>query len=283
MSGSESDKLAGPEKGTPAPSHASAPIFTPASTPAETQTPKYTKADLLRILKIFSETKGQEPKPEVSRERPLKAKVPDVYFEKSHMDCYHFCQQCKDLFETAGATGSNRTPFAASFLRGNINFRWHQYQKQLGGDSVPWEEFKAFLRKNLGDSRAFVDIIWSNIKRDSQYQLEEVQDWAFHLEHLQSILVEFDANGALVKSSLIRFFREGLKPLIRAQMEPRSQEYDNWDELVEKTVAAKAKANLQPSYYIRDIDNRCPKGNRPSHAILSKHQSGRDEHPDKTP
>ena len=48
-----------------------------------------------------------------------------------------------------------------------------------------------------------MDIIWNNIKRDSQYQLEEVQDWASHLEHLQSILVEFDADGALVKSNLI--------------------------------------------------------------------------------
>ena len=64
-------------------------------------------------------------------------------------------------------------------------------------------------------------------------------------------------------------------------MEPRSQEYDSWDELVEKTVAAEAKANLQPSYYSRDIDNRCPKGNRPSHTILSKHQSSCDDHSEK--
>ena len=54
-------------------------------------------------------------------------------------------------------------------------------------------------------------------------------------------------------------------------MEPRSQEYNSWDKLVEKTVAAKAKANLQPSYYSRDMDNHCPKGNRPSHTILSEH------------
>ena len=116
-----------------------------------------------------------------------------------------------------------------------------------------------------------MDTIWSNIKRDSQYQLEEVQDWASHLKHLQSILVQFDVDGALVKSNLIWLFREGLKPLIRAQMEPRSQEYDSWDKLVKKTVVAKVKANLQPSYYSRDIDNCCPKGSRPSHTNLSKH------------
>ena len=171
-SDSESDELMAPEKGIPAPSHASAPALV-----EPTLALKYSEADLMRILKIFSETKGQEPKAEVPRERPLKAKVPDVYFGKSHMDCYHFCQQCEDHFETAGATGSNRTPFAASFLRGKINFWWHQHRKQLGGVSIPWEEFKTFLRKNFGDSRSIVDTIWSNIKRGSQYQLEEVQDW----------------------------------------------------------------------------------------------------------
>ena len=121
-SDSESDKLEATEKGTPAPSYASAPTLV-----EPTLALKYNEADLMRILKIFSEIKGQEPKAEVPRKRPLKAKVPDVYFGKSHMDCYHFCQQCEDYFKTAGATGSTRTPFATSFLRGKINFRWHQY------------------------------------------------------------------------------------------------------------------------------------------------------------
>ena len=37
-------------------------------------------------------------------------------------------------------------------------------------------EFKDFLRKNLGDSRAFVDNICKKVKRDSQYQDKSVQD-----------------------------------------------------------------------------------------------------------
>ena len=53
-------------------------------------------------------------------------------------------------------------------------------------------------------------------------------------------------------------------------MEPRSQEYDSWNELVKKTIAIEAKANLQLSYYSCNMDNRCPKGNCPSHTILSK-------------
>lgn len=80
------------------------------------------------------------------------------------MDCYYFCQQCKDHFKTNGATGSNRTLFAMLFLCKKINLWWHQDQKQLGKAFVPWEDLKVFLKKNLKDSRAFVDIIWSNIK-----------------------------------------------------------------------------------------------------------------------
>ena len=46
-----------------------------------------------------------------------------------------------------------------------------------------------------------------------------MQDWASHLKHLQSILMEFDAGGARGESTLIQIFRNGLKPSIAAQME----------------------------------------------------------------
>ncbi len=58
------------------------------------------------------------------------------------------------------------------------------------------DEFKTFLKKSLGESNAFVGHIWSKLRGDAQHQLEEVQDWAAHLEHFQSILLEFDANNA---------------------------------------------------------------------------------------
>ena len=97
-SDSKSDKLGAKEKSTPAPSHASASSH--ASAPSYASVPavieptlalKYSKADLMRILKIFLETKGQEPKAKVPHEQLLKVKVPDVYFGKSHINCYHFC------------------------------------------------------------------------------------------------------------------------------------------------------------------------------------------------
>ena len=57
------------------------------------------------------------------RERLFKARFPEIYSGNSHMKCYKFCQQCKDYFDTARATGPNQIPFAASFLRGTISRR----------------------------------------------------------------------------------------------------------------------------------------------------------------
>ena len=79
----------------------------------------------------------------------LKARSPDLYREKSHMDCYNFCQQCEDYFATAGATGPTRIPFAASFLQDRISFRWQQYKWGYNAETplpVTWDEFKALLR-----------------------------------------------------------------------------------------------------------------------------------------
>ena len=49
---------------------------------------------------------------------------------------------------------------------------------------ISWDKFKAFFYKALADSQAFVDSYWIKIRHDSQYQLEEVLDWAVYLELL---------------------------------------------------------------------------------------------------
>ena len=69
-----------------------------------------------------------------------------------------------------------------------------------------WDEFKAFLCQSLGDSQAFVDAYWEKIKRDSQYQLEEVLDWAVHLEYLQVVFREFDPTATLNQEIMIWYF-----------------------------------------------------------------------------
>ncbi len=49
---------------------------------------------------------------------------------------------------------------------------------------MTWDKFKAFLNESLGESNAFVGHVWSKLRGDAQYQLEEVHDQAVHLEHL---------------------------------------------------------------------------------------------------
>ncbi len=46
-------------------------------------------------------------------------------------------------------------------------------------------------------------------------------------------------------------------------MDYRAQDLDVWKELVEKAGDTKAKANLQPLFYVKEIDSRYPKGYRP--------------------
>ena len=52
--------------------------------------------------------------------QPLKAQFLDSYYSNLHMDCYRFCQQGKDNFETVKAKKPNKIPFAALFLCGSI-------------------------------------------------------------------------------------------------------------------------------------------------------------------
>ena len=83
------------------------------------------------------------------------------------------------------------------------------------------------------------------------------------MEHLQAILREFDSISAPNDDSLIRYFREGLRPSIRAQLDAQGRELDSWDEVVEKAVDAEAKTSLQLYSKTREIDSKCLQGERP--------------------
>ena len=110
--------------------------------------------------------------------------------------------------------------------------------------SVTWDEFKAFHRRSLGESQVFMDTYWGKIKRDSQYQLEEILDWAAYLEHLQAGLREFDPAATPNKEIMNRYFRKDLKPSVQAQLDARGRDLDSWEEAVEKAVNTEAKALL---------------------------------------
>ena len=104
----------------------------PAPTPALAPTNELFK----KFMKAYLKSNQGPKQPLTEREWSLKAKVPEVYYGKLHMDCYHFCQQCKDYFETAEATRTNQTPFAAFFLHRNISVRWTQYKHCYQGEEL---------------------------------------------------------------------------------------------------------------------------------------------------
>ena len=91
----------------PIPAPLPAPILAPV--PAPIPAPGPTNKLFKRFMKAYLKMNQEPRQPPMGRKRTLKAKVPEVYYGKLHMDCYHFCQQCKDYFETTGATGINRT------------------------------------------------------------------------------------------------------------------------------------------------------------------------------
>ena len=95
--------------------------------------------------------------------------------------------------------------------------------------------------------------------------MEEVYDWASHLKHLQSILIEFDPVAASTESTMVGYFEEGLKPSIKAEIDQDTSHLDDYKELVAKAVRAKTKTGLQPSSYVRETDQQAPRGDRPAH------------------
>ena len=128
---------------------------------------------------------------------------------------------------------------------------------------ISWDEFKVFFCKAFKDSRAFINSYLTKIRRDSQYELEEVLDWSTYLEFLQTILKEFDPTATPNEETLIRWFWENLHPFIWAQLNNREQDLDAWDKIVENAVNVKVKACLQSPFKTREIDSRCPKKYKP--------------------
>ena len=91
----------------------------PAPVPAPA--PLFSHELFKQFIKAYLKSNQGLRQPPMEHEQPLKAKIPEMYYGKSNIDCYHFCQQCEDHFKTAGATGTNRTLFAAFFFCGSIS------------------------------------------------------------------------------------------------------------------------------------------------------------------
>ena len=76
---------------------------------------------------------------------------------------------------------------------------------------------------------------------------------------------------------MIRYFREGLRLSIWAQLDTRGQELDTWEEAVEKAVNVEIKALLQSTLSTRKIDQHCQRSKYPAYTTVAKLQvSARD-------
>ena len=62
---------------------------TPVNFLAESPVAKYTEENLQKILRTVLE--ARTPPSDGPRKKPLKARSPDVYRSKSHIECYNFC------------------------------------------------------------------------------------------------------------------------------------------------------------------------------------------------
>lgn len=71
---------------------------------------------------------------------------------------------------------------------------------------------------------------------------------AAHLEHLETVLKEFDLDIASNKEVLICYFCNGLRSSIRAQTDESNGDLDTWEEGIEKVIDTEAKAAYQPSH-----------------------------------
>ncbi len=113
------------------------------------------------------------------------------------------------------------------------------------------------------------------MRGDPQYQLKEVQDWAAHLQQLQSILLEFDDDCGPIEGQLGCTFYNGLRPSIRLWIEEVGRERLSWEELVTTANKAEAKACI---HHNQHLDQQFSRGKRPLKLTFKESQ----DHPEKT-
>ena len=85
--------------------------------------------------------------------------------------------------------------------------------------------------------------------------------------------MEFDPAAAPTESTIIRYFKRGLKPSIKAEMDQDAIHLDDYEELVVKAVSAEAKVGPWPSSYVQETDIQVLHESRPAQIIVYKVQT----------
>ena len=88
-------------------------------------------------------------------------------------------------------------------------------------------------------------------------------------------MIEFDPIAVTIESIIVKYFENGLKPSIKAEMDQNASYLNDYKELVAKAIRAKTKAGLWPSSYVRESDQQVTQGNQSAHAIAYKVQTQR--------
>ena len=175
--------------------------------------------------------------------------------------CYRFCQQYKDYFKIVETNRPHCILFVTSFLCGAVVQRWHQYKLCSEGVPMTQAKFNDCFEKSLGDDWAFANSICSKFRQDFQYQAKFILDQVAYLKYLQSILLEYDPVGASTKLTMLKYFWEGLKPFILAELEYQDLKLESFDQIIKKTVNVKAKLALCPHSSTKKMDQNCPQDN----------------------
>ena len=132
---------------TPAATHIPTPAVAPIVAPlvtsgfANSSMVRYLEDDLQQILRTVLDSRplalvptfviAVAPHYKGPYDQPLKTWFPDIYWEKTYLECYNFFQQCKEHFVTAGTIGPNRVSFVTIFLKDIALFRWQQHQHKI--------------------------------------------------------------------------------------------------------------------------------------------------------
>ena len=72
--------------------------------------------------------------------------------------------------------------------------------------------------------------------------------------------MELNPIATSTKLTMVRYFKKDLKLSIKAKIDQDATYINNYKELVAKPIRVKAKAGLQPSFYIRESDQQVLRG-----------------------
>ena len=86
-------------------------------------------------------------------------------------------------------------------------------------------------------------------------------------------MIEFDPAATSTESTIVRYFKKGLKPSIKNEINQDATHLNNYKKLVAKAVRAEAKASLQLSFYVQKTDPQIPRGSWLAHTTAHKVQT----------